>query len=175
MSVSEPHPTGSIEEIDSRLLNALASLNHVGMAINRMGVGGAADEKAALQLIVESAIQVVPGASALIYTYDGRASRFAPESRVSAGILAAGLPGEHPRPDGMGVRAIQQRRLVLSYEELDLSIDPKKYAPGRARWRVIHWWWLKNRSGFYMFTWGKSGIFPAWNCSCLKTLSIRRP
>jgi GAF domain-containing protein len=130
MSVSEPHPTGSIEEIDSRLLNALASLNHVGMAINRMGVGGAADEKAALQLIVESAIQVVPGASALIYTYDGRASRFAPESRVSAGILAAGLPGEHPRPDGMGVRAIQQRRLVLSYEELDLSIDPKKIRAG---------------------------------------------
>ena len=120
----------SHDAMESRLLNALASLNRIGSTINRMGSGGTADEQAALQLIVESAIQVVPGASALIYTYDRFVGSFVPESRVYAGRLAAGVPGEKPRQDGMGSRAIQQRRLILSYEEQDLSIDPNKVRAG---------------------------------------------
>ncbi len=117
-------------EMDARLLQALASLNRIGAAINRMGAGSPAGERAALQLIVESAIQVVPDASAVIYMYVAQAGQFLSESRVSAGSLAAGSPGDSPRPDGMGSRAISQRRLVLSYEEDDLSIDPHKLAAG---------------------------------------------
>ena len=35
-----------------------------------------------------------------------------------------------PRPDGMGTRTIQQRRLILSYAETDISIDPFKLLAG---------------------------------------------
>ncbi len=35
-----------------------------------------------------------------------------------------------PRPDGMGARAIRQRRPILSYEEPDLEIHPAQQAAG---------------------------------------------
>jgi GAF domain-containing protein/nitrogen-specific signal transduction histidine kinase len=117
-------------DMESRLLGALASLNKTGRAINQIGSGEPIDEKAALQLIVESAMQVVPEASSVIYTYDERTEAFNPESRVSSGALSQGTPGDRPRFNGMGARAIQQRRRVLSYEEPDLEIDPKKVKAG---------------------------------------------
>jgi signal transduction histidine kinase len=130
MLTGQSNDTLSQQEMDARLLTVLSSLNRIGGEINRMGSGGSTDEKTALQLIVESAIQVVPDASAVIYTYDSRNDKFDPESRVSAGTLTASIPGEMPRPDGMGTRAIQQRRLILSYAETNISIDPYKLLAG---------------------------------------------
>jgi len=122
------------DDLETRLLNALANLNRIGSTINRIGSGKAVDERTALRMIVEGATQVVPGASAVIYAYDSRMRVFVPESRVSAGELAKGVPGEQPRPDGMGWRAIQQRQRVLSYEEPHFDIDPVK---ARAGARVV--------------------------------------
>jgi signal transduction histidine kinase/putative methionine-R-sulfoxide reductase with GAF domain len=113
-----------------RLLDALASLNQISATINRIGPGGQVGVAATLRLISESAIKVVPGASAVIYTYDQTKGVFDPTSRVSAGGQADPIAGDKPRLDGMGTRAIAQRRRVLSYEERDLSIHPIKLDAG---------------------------------------------
>jgi GAF domain-containing protein len=86
--------------------------------------------EATLRLIVESAIKVVPSASAVIYIYDVSEHTFDAGSRVSAGERTAPVPGDEPRPGGMGLRAIHQRRRVLSYEEHDLDIHPIKVHAG---------------------------------------------
>ncbi len=137
-----PTPT----DADPRLLNALASLNQIGAAINRIGPGDYASSapspgseqdtspargvKGTLQLIAESAIKVLPGASAVIFTYDPIQRACDPASRVSVGELVSPIPHDEPRADGMGMRAISQRRLVLSYEEQDLDIHPIKVDAG---------------------------------------------
>ncbi|MBI4786920.1 MAG: GAF domain-containing protein [Chloroflexi bacterium] len=120
MSSTSPAPT----ETDPRLLEALAHLNQISAAINRIVTGEDTNVQAALRLIVESAIQVVPGALAVLYAYDPFTGAFDPASRVSAGDRAAPLDGDEPRADGMGTRAIKQRRRVLSYEERDLELHP---------------------------------------------------
>ncbi len=111
--------------MDPQFLDLLANLNEIGAAINRIGSGEAMDARSALQLIVESATRVIPGASAFIYTYDSRSERFEVESRAAAGRrrLAENSP-DGPRPEGLGMRAIHQRRGVFSYEEPDLAIHP---------------------------------------------------
>jgi signal transduction histidine kinase len=113
-----------------RLLDALASLNQISATINRIGPGDQISVEATLRLIAESAIKVVPGASAVIYTYDQAQRAFDPASRVSAGERADPVPGDEPRPDGMGIRAIGQRRRVLSYQEHGLDIHPIKVDAG---------------------------------------------
>ncbi len=113
-----------------RVLDALASLNQIGATINRIGPGDQISVEATLRLIVESAIKVVPGASAVIYTFDQTGRVFDPASRVSAGEQTDPVPGDEPRPDGMGMRAISQRRRILSYEEQDLSVHPIKVDAG---------------------------------------------
>lgn len=130
MDMGDSTSISSEEAMESRLLNALANLNRIGSTINRIGSGDRVDEQAALRMVVEGATQVIEGASALIYTYDNAARVFSAGSRVSAGVLAAGVPGEQPRPDGMGWRAIQQRRMILSYDEPNLVIDPNKVRAG---------------------------------------------
>ena len=121
---------------ESRLLDALANLNEIGAAINRISPRDAGSVEATLRLIVESATEVVPGASAVIYTYDQGQRAFDLESRVSAGERVSPsepegyVPQDDPRPDGIGVRAIGQRRRVLSYEEDDLDIHPDKVRAG---------------------------------------------
>ena len=111
-------------------LAALASLNRIGAAINAIGSEGQSGTEAALRLIVESAIKVVPGSSAVIYTYDPDRAAFNPSSRVSAGEEAPPVPLDVPRPGGLGMRAIEQRRRILSYEERDLAIHPGKLQAG---------------------------------------------
>lgn len=131
MSLKIPdQPAPLMDDVESRLLNALANLNRIGDAINRIGRGDALNEREALRLVVEGAIQVVPGASAVIYIYDPETRVFLPGSRVSAGQLAEGEPGDVPRPDGMGWRAIHHSRLILSYHETNLTIDPHKVKAG---------------------------------------------
>jgi len=117
-------------DVDPRLLDALASLNQISATINRIGPRHQVSVEQTLRLIAESAIKVVPGASAVIYTYDETRHGFDPSSRVSAGEQTEPVPGDEPRPDGMGMRAIDQRRRVLSYEEHDLSVHPIKVDAG---------------------------------------------
>jgi hypothetical protein len=62
---TQPFPSSS-EETDPRLLEALASLNQISGAINQIGPSDASSTDVSLQLIVDSAIHVVPGSSAVI-------------------------------------------------------------------------------------------------------------
>lgn len=117
-------PAFSSTEADPRLLEALASLNQISAAINRIGSGDAVSVSETWRLIVESATQVIHGTSAVIYAYDHAQRAFDPASRVAAGEWAVPITGDGPRPDGLGVRAIGQRRRVLSYEERDMEIYP---------------------------------------------------
>jgi GAF domain-containing protein/signal transduction histidine kinase len=121
------------EETDRRLLEALASLNQISDSINRIGSD---QNDLTLQMIVESAIRVVPGSSAVIYTYDQSTGTFEEESRVSAEpgwhrlSIPPGRPDDAPRPHGIGMRTIQRRRRCLSYEEADLNVHPYHAALG---------------------------------------------
>ena len=118
------------EETDPRLLEALASLNQISNAINRISSEEADQNDLSLQLIVDSAIRVVPGSSAVIYTYDQKTGMFETESRVSAEpegrrpLFTKEQPDDAPRPNGIGLRTIERRRRGLSYEEPDLDVHP---------------------------------------------------
>jgi GAF domain-containing protein/nitrogen-specific signal transduction histidine kinase len=126
----------SPEETDPRLLEALASLNQISSAINQIGSEDADQNDLSLQLIVESAIRVVPGSSAVIYTYDQKTGMFEKESRVSAEpeerkpLSPQDQPDDAPRPNGMGRRTIQRRHRCLLYEEADLDVHPYHAALG---------------------------------------------
>lgn len=126
--MSKPR-TVSSDRTDSRLAEVLTSLNQIGAAINRISPHDSGVQET-LRLIVESATRVVPGASAVIYTYDPAAGAFDLTSRVSAGEPADAIPEDAPRPGGIGARAIRERRRVLSYEEPDLDIHPAKVQAG---------------------------------------------
>lgn len=128
-------PRGATEqerttEIPAPLLDVLARLNRIGEAISRMGTGDEARLEDILRLIVESAVKVVPDASAIIYAYDTSTDHFDVNSRVAAGRQSTPLPGDEPRRDGMGARALRERRRILSYEETDLDIHPVKKEAG---------------------------------------------
>lgn len=120
-------------ETDPRLLKTLSSLNRIGAAINRIGSADPTDVAAALRLIAESAVKALPGASAVIYTYEQSRQAFDLDSRVSSGGRGP-MPDAGPRPDGLGTRAVRDRRPVLSYEEFDLTVHP---AALRAGARVV--------------------------------------
>jgi signal transduction histidine kinase/putative methionine-R-sulfoxide reductase with GAF domain len=126
MHTSDLTPT----ESEARYLEGLASLNQIGAAINRAGKDHEADALSTLGLIVDSAIKVVPGAAAVIYIYDPARGVLDPSTRYAAGDWMAPSPGIEPRLDGMGVRAVSQRRRVISYEEPDFSIHPMLSAVG---------------------------------------------
>jgi len=118
------------DEIDSRLLEALDSLNQISYTINRLAPGDQINISETLQLIVESATRVIPGSSAVIYTYNEEAEVFDRESRVFAG--PDGIPPvspllkveDQPRLNGIGMRAIERQKRVISYEEIDIAIHP---------------------------------------------------
>lgn len=123
------------QETDPRLLEALASLNQISNTINHIGPSDAVNTDMSLQLIVESATRVVPGSSAVIYTYDQASATFEAESRVSAEAEGQSSPSidrpdDAPRPNGIGTRTIQRRRSTFSYEQPDLNVHP--YHAGRG-------------------------------------------
>ncbi|MCI0552482.1 MAG: GAF domain-containing protein [Anaerolineae bacterium] len=131
---TDPFPPSS-PDTDPRLLEALASLNQISDAINRIGSADADQNDLSLQLIVESAIRVVPGSSAVIYTYDQKTGLFENESRVSSepeghAPSTTNHPDDAPRPHGSGMRTIQRRRRIFSYEEPDLNVHPYHAARG---------------------------------------------
>jgi GAF domain-containing protein len=126
---TQPFPSSS-EGTDPRLLEALRILNQISNAINQIGSDDANQNDLSLQLIVNSAIRVVPGSSAVIYTYDQATGMFEAQSRVSAkraGYISESEvehPDDAPRPNGIGMRAIGRRLRCLSYEEPDLDVHP---------------------------------------------------
>ena len=115
---------------DTRLLEALASLNEIGATVNQIGLDGTVGVETTLNLIVQSAIHVVPGASTVIYTYDVSKESFILTSRVSAGGMDQPDPGDEPRANGLGIRAIDQCRRVLSNQEKDIQIHPIRAKAG---------------------------------------------
>jgi len=117
-------------ETDPRLFEVLASLNQVGATMNHIGSNGSVSVEETLNMIVESATHVVPSASAVIYTYDKIRKDFDHASRVSAGKWDQAAAGDAPRINGLGTRAITQRRRVLSYEEPGLDIHPVRASAG---------------------------------------------
>ncbi|RME84718.1 MAG: GAF domain-containing protein [Caldilineae bacterium] len=110
------------------LEDVLRRLNRIGAAINALG--DEATVETTLRLIVENATEVVPGSSAVIYTYDGERGAFDASSRVAVGELATPMPGDEPRAEGMGMRAIRQKRRILSYEDTDISLHQVKSQQG---------------------------------------------
>lgn len=114
----------------SLLLNVLENLNQIGRAINQIGAEAGDKEHAVLQQIVDSAIKVMPGSGAVLFTYNDSTKEFDPQSRVSAGEFVQGLESQKPRLKGFGFRAIEQKRPILSYEEKDLEIDSGKKEQG---------------------------------------------
>lgn len=120
----------STPKTDPRLLDALAILNEIGATVNQIGLDGMVSVETTLKLIVQSATRVVPGASAVIYTYDMGKEQFIHNSRVSAGGIDQPDSGDEPRPHGLGMRAIGQRRRVLSYEQKDIEIHPVRAKAG---------------------------------------------
>jgi len=83
--------TGS--QSDSLLFDTLASLNKIGAAMNLIAPGDALSVATTLNLIVEGAIRVVPGASAVIYTFD--------QARGDFNTLRAFLLPRETNPLGM--------------------------------------------------------------------------
>ncbi len=110
-----------------RLLEALNSLNQISTTINRIGPNISTSIKDTLRLIVDSAIKVIPGTSAVIYIYEQDALETG--SRVAAGNQMTTVPWDQPRPDGLGHRAVTERRRIISYEET-IEIHPIKVAAG---------------------------------------------
>ena len=78
----------------------------------------------------------MPGASAVLYTFDARGGAFDPVSRsrpASGGRHprgARGIEDDEPRVTGLGMRAVGRLGPVLSYEEPSLDIHPAKLAAG---------------------------------------------
>ena len=87
---------------EAALIEALARVNAIGASINRISWGDSAGVAAVLRLIVENAIQMAPGASAVLYTYDWRRQAFDLSSRVAAGEEADVSVDDFPRPAGLG-------------------------------------------------------------------------
>ena len=123
------HPS-SPEINETQLLEVLASLNQISDAINHIGPGDASNSGVSLQLIVESAIRVVPGSSAVIHTYDQATGTFEAGSRVSAQAEGRALStdpvfsDDAPRPNGMGCAPF--------------SADGELYPMKSTMWMCIH-------------------------------------
>lgn len=108
------------------LLTTLSRLNQISAAINHSESGNLANLEDTLKLIVESATEVVPGSSAVIYTYDSRQEAFDIASRVASEQHDESRPDDAPRPDGLGAIAVSAQHRILSYELPDSQINPAK-------------------------------------------------
>ncbi|MBK9925249.1 MAG: GAF domain-containing protein [Anaerolineales bacterium] len=126
----------SSEDSDPRLLEALAILNQISNAINHIGSDDESSNELSLQLIVDSAIRVVPGSSAVIYTYNQITDSFEKESRVSAepeerkSAATTNWQDDAPRPNGIGMRVLKRRQRAFSYTEADVDVHPYHAALG---------------------------------------------
>jgi len=108
------------------LLTILSRLNQIGAAINQSKADNLTDLAETLYLIVESATEVVPGSSAVIYTYDAKGGIFDISSRVASEQHDESQPDDAPRPNGMGMTAVNKKQRILSYEMPDYEINPAR-------------------------------------------------
>jgi len=100
-----------ITSIDTRVTQALADLNRVGEAINRPGAGDSLRLADILRLIVKGAARLIPEGQVVIAAYDPAVSGFDADLTITAGSW------ESPRPESLYLRAIEERRTILSWEE----------------------------------------------------------
>jgi len=107
---------------DTRLIEALSSLNEIAKTVNQIGLDGTVSVNITLKLIAESITRTVPEASVIIFTYDKEEEKFIFASRASADEKGFPDSRAEPRANGLGMRAIIQRRGMLSYEEKDIEI-----------------------------------------------------
>ena len=124
----KPRPVNT--KTEPYLLTILSRLNQIGAAINRSESGNLANLEDTLRLIVESATEVVPGSSAVIYTYDSKKGMFDIASRVASRQHDNSRPDDAPRPDGLGAAAVAAQHRILSYEFPDYQINPAKADQG---------------------------------------------
>ncbi len=117
-------------ELRPRHLEALARLNEIGAAINSISAGDVASVGETLHLIADSASEVILGASAVIYGFDAESRDFDTGLRVASGRSDASFLEDEPRQQGMGRRAIDEQRCVLSYEESDLVVHEARARVG---------------------------------------------
>ena len=110
----------------------LARLSQIGAVVNQISLDAPNPLPAALQLIAQTAAEVTSAASVVIYLYDPHLDAFDLTARVEFGEPALRQPDDGPRPDGLGMRAIRERRLVLSYNETDRAVHPVTRANGVA-------------------------------------------
>ncbi len=108
----------------------LVRLRQIGAVVNQIGSDAPDTLPAALQLIAETAVELTSAQSVVIYLYDPHLDAFDLTARVEFGQPALRQPEDGPRPAGLGMRAIREMRLVLSYEEPDLDVHPVKRANG---------------------------------------------
>ena len=117
-------------ENDPRLFEVLASLNQIGATMNHIGSNGSNSVEETLNMIVESATHVVSDSSAVIYAYNKIINNFDHNSRISSGKWEASPAADPPRQNGLGMRAITQRRRVISYEEPEIAMHPDRATAG---------------------------------------------
>ena len=124
MDPQTPHMMPKNPLSQERLVDALSSLNQIGLIINNIGHDPSYNIETILKLIAESAIKVIPHASSVIYTYDSTQQRFISGSRFSAGDQTPDQPIDQPRSSGLGYSAIRAQRRVLSHDRPDLQLHP---------------------------------------------------
>lgn len=119
---------GPMEE-KTVLLDTLDRLDKIGIAIRQLGSGDLRSYKTVLNMVTESASEVIPDSFADIYIYDEGEGVFdlTDQLLIEPGV---DLEGEAPRPIGLGRRAVESRQRVLSYEVPDLEIHPSQAARG---------------------------------------------
>jgi GAF domain-containing protein len=125
--------TSSSSSSSPYLLSALSILRESADEINRLSAENTTAD--AMRLIADTAVRLVDRGegddpSAVIYAYDDGKAAFDPASRTSAGEREGPVPGDFPRPDGMGARAIRHRTRVLSYEDPSLPMQDNKIQAG---------------------------------------------
>ena len=119
------------EEVTSeRLLQALASLNTISNTINSLDAAASQNIEDILDLIGKSAVKVIPGSAAILHAYDELKQEFTAYSSNSADERILYIPDKVPRPNGLGSRAIKERRRVVSYGHTTLDLNPKMAKQG---------------------------------------------
>ncbi len=118
------------EVTSERLLQALASLNTISNTINNLDAAASQNIEEILSLIGMSAVKVIPGSAAILYAYDEVKQEFTACSSNSADARILYIPDRAPRPNGLGGRAIQSHRRVVSYGDDTFQINPKMAKQG---------------------------------------------
>lgn len=106
--------------VEARWVGALAALARVSAAINHLRPGDPDEVERTLRLIAASAASVLPGASAVIYTYDERQRTLGAALRVWAGEREP-TPSTETLLGSLGTHAIARQRPALLGED---NLDP---------------------------------------------------